>query len=171
MDEVADAAKLDFTSAGSYLIALYSCQVKVAADTHHRNGAQVTGFLMIPALYLYNGVQVAWGNASWTTGSFELKVGWNTVEFLVNQWTGQASYHTWALNLYWCQTRVAGDVLRSRCFALANAAGVLSSNVSQIGNDVQSANSAEHPPSSVNALTHDRREYGQQSGSAGDELR
>ncbi|HGV4999544.1 TPA: carbohydrate binding domain-containing protein, partial [Klebsiella pneumoniae] len=33
VDEVADAAKLDFTSAGSYLIALYSCQVKVAADT------------------------------------------------------------------------------------------------------------------------------------------
>ncbi|HBS3483604.1 TPA: hypothetical protein MAF72_005496, partial [Klebsiella pneumoniae] len=27
VDEVADAAKLDFTSAGSYLIALYSCQV------------------------------------------------------------------------------------------------------------------------------------------------
>ncbi|QSC37363.1 hypothetical protein JW307_00665 (plasmid) [Klebsiella pneumoniae] len=33
VDEVADAAKPDFTSAGSYLIALYSCQVKVAADT------------------------------------------------------------------------------------------------------------------------------------------
>ncbi|MDW1480057.1 TipJ family phage tail tip protein, partial [Klebsiella pneumoniae] len=33
VDEAADAAKLDFTSSGSYLIALYSCQVKVAADT------------------------------------------------------------------------------------------------------------------------------------------
>ncbi len=33
VDEVADAAKLDFTSAGSYLIAQYSCQVKVAADS------------------------------------------------------------------------------------------------------------------------------------------
>lgn len=51
VDEVADAAKLDFTSAGSYLIALYSCQVKVAADTTITlaPGARV---LMIPAPYL-----------------------------------------------------------------------------------------------------------------------
>ncbi|WP_340117395.1 hypothetical protein, partial [Klebsiella pneumoniae] len=82
----ADAAKLDFTSAGSYLIALYSCQVKVAADTtitmaHGNRIFDDTGAVFV------NGVQVAWGNASWTTGSFELKAGWNTVEFLVNQWT------------------------------------------------------------------------------------
>ena len=51
--------------------------------------------------------------------------------------------------------------------ALANAAGVLSSNVSQIGNDVVS-NSEHHPaPECADA---DRRERGQQSGSDGDEL-
>ncbi|MCD5718229.1 hypothetical protein, partial [Klebsiella pneumoniae] len=33
VDEVADTTKLDFTFAGSYLVALYSCQVKVAANT------------------------------------------------------------------------------------------------------------------------------------------
>nr|WP_242645327.1 DUF1983 domain-containing protein [Klebsiella pneumoniae] len=81
-----------------------------------------------------NGVQVAWGNASWTTGSFELKVGWNTVEFLVNQWTGQA-YINLGLKL---SDKVAEMYSGLGVSALANAAGVLSSNVSQIGNDVVS---------------------------------
>ncbi|HBX7584445.1 TPA: DUF1983 domain-containing protein [Klebsiella pneumoniae] len=81
-----------------------------------------------------NGLQVAWGNASWTTGSFELKVGWNTVEFLVNQWTGQA-YINLGLKL---SDKVAEMYSGLGVSALANAAGVLSSNVSQIGNDVVS---------------------------------
>ncbi|MCL7688324.1 DUF1983 domain-containing protein [Klebsiella quasivariicola] len=81
-----------------------------------------------------NGVQVAWGNASWITGSFELKVGWNTVEFLVNQWTGQA-YINLGLKL---SDKVAEMYSGLGVSALANAAGVLSSNVSQIGNDVVS---------------------------------
>ncbi|MCI7918080.1 hypothetical protein GOY45_26655, partial [Klebsiella pneumoniae] len=89
VDEVADAAKLDFTSAGSYLIALYSCQVKVAADTTITLAPGARVFDDTGAIFV-NGVQVAWGNASWNTVSFELKAGWNTVEFLVNQWTGQA---------------------------------------------------------------------------------
>ncbi|EJZ8860168.1 DUF1983 domain-containing protein [Klebsiella pneumoniae] len=133
VDEVADAAKLDFTSAGSYLIALYSCQVKVAADTTIilAPGARVfddTGAIFV------NGVQVAWGNASWNTVSFELKAGWNTVEFLVNQWTGQA-YINLGLKL---SDKVAEMYSGLGVSALANAAGVLSSNVSQIGNDVVS---------------------------------
>ncbi|HFP6278791.1 TPA: hypothetical protein ACHJOV_005698, partial [Klebsiella pneumoniae] len=89
VDEAADAAKLDFTSSGSYLIALYSCQVKVAADTTITMAPGNRVFDDTGAVFV-NGVQVAWGNASWTTGSFDLKAGWNTVEFLVNQWTGQA---------------------------------------------------------------------------------
>ncbi|EOE2919294.1 DUF1983 domain-containing protein [Klebsiella pneumoniae] len=133
VDEEADAAKLDFTSAGSYLIALYSCQVKVAADTTITMAPGNRIFDDTGAVFV-NGVQVAWGNASWTTGSFELKVGWNTVEFLVNQWTGQA-YINLGLKL---SDKVAEMYSGLGFSALANAAGVLSSNVSQIGNDVVS---------------------------------
>ncbi|SYD09782.1 gp24 [Klebsiella pneumoniae] len=130
---MADAAKLDFTSAGSYLIALYSCQVKVAADTTITMAPGNRIFDDTGAVFV-NGVQVAWGNASWITGSFELKVGWNTVEFLVNQWTGQA-YINLGLKL---SDKVAEMYSGLGVSALANAAGVLSSNVSQIGNDVVS---------------------------------
>ena len=133
VDEAADAAKLDFTSSGSYLIALYSCQVKVAADTTITMAPGNRVFDDTGAVFV-NGVQVAWGNASWTTGSFDLKAGWNTVEFLVNQWTGQA-YINLGLKL---SDKVAEMYSGLGVSALANAAGVLSSNVSQIGNDVVS---------------------------------
>ncbi|HGW1392958.1 TPA: DUF1983 domain-containing protein [Klebsiella pneumoniae] len=133
VDEVSDAAKLDFTSAGSYLIALYSCQVKVAADTTITMTPGNRVFDDTGAVFV-NGVQVAWGNASWTTVSFDLKAGWNTVEFLVNQWAGQA-YINLGLKL---SDKVAEMYSGLGVSALANAAGVLSSNVSQIGNDVVS---------------------------------
>lgn len=133
VDEVADAAKLDFTSAGSYLIALYSCQVKVAADTTITLAPGARVFDDTGAIFV-NGVQVAWGNASRNTVSFELKAGWNTVEFLVNQWTGQA-YINLGLKL---SDKVAEMYSGLGVSALANAAGVLSSNVSQIGNEVVS---------------------------------
>ena len=133
VDEVADAAKLDFTSAGSYLIALYSCQVKVVADTTITLAPGARVFDDTGAIFV-NGVQVAWGNASWNTVSFELKAGCNTVEFLVNQWTGQA-YINLGLKL---SDKVAEMYSGLGVSALANAAGVLSSNVSQIGNDVVS---------------------------------
>ena len=133
VDEVADAAKLDFTTAGSYLIALYSCQVKVAADTTITLAPGARVFDDTGAIFV-NGVQVAWGNASWNTVSFELKAGWNTVEFLVNQWTGQA-YINLGLKL---SDKVAEMYSGLGVSALANAAGVLSSNVSQIGNEVVS---------------------------------
>ncbi|HIC8274059.1 TPA: TipJ family phage tail tip protein [Klebsiella michiganensis] len=133
VDEVADAAKLDFTSAGSYLIALYSCQVKVAADTTITLAPGARVFDDTGAIFV-NGVQVAWGNASRNTVSFELKTGWNTVEFLVNQWTGQA-YINLGLKL---SDKVAEMYSGLGVSALANAAGVLSSNVSQIGNEVVS---------------------------------
>lgn len=133
VDEVADAAKLDFTSAGSYLIAQYSCQVKVAADTTITLAPGARVFDDTGAIFV-NGVQVAWGNASWNTVSFELKTGWNTVDFLVNQWTGQA-YINLGLKL---SDKVAEMYSGRGVSALANAAGVLSSNVSQIGNEVVS---------------------------------
>ncbi|HDG7926143.1 DUF1983 domain-containing protein [Klebsiella pneumoniae] len=133
VDEVADATRLDFTSAGSYLIALYACQVKVAADTTITMTPGNRVFDDTGAVFV-NGVQVAWGNASWTTVSFDLKAGWNTVEFLVNQWAGQA-YINLGLKL---SDKVAEMYSGLGVSALANAAGVLSSNVSQIGNDVVS---------------------------------
>ncbi|HHO0555101.1 TPA: DUF1983 domain-containing protein [Klebsiella quasipneumoniae] len=133
VDEVADATRLDFTSAGSYLIALYSCQVKVAADTTITMTPGNRVFDDTGAVFV-NGVQVAWGNASWTTVSFDLKAGWNTVEFLVNQWAGQA-YINLGLKL---SDKVAEMYSGLGVSALANAAGVLSSNVSQIGNHVVS---------------------------------
>ncbi|HGP7776877.1 TPA: DUF1983 domain-containing protein, partial [Klebsiella pneumoniae] len=106
---------------------------KVAADTTIAMAPGNRIFDDTGAVFV-NGVQVAWGNASWTTGSFELKVGWNTVEFLVNQWTGQA-YINLGLKL---SDKVAEMYSGLGVSALANAAGVLSSNVSQIGNDVVS---------------------------------
>ncbi|HBX6086912.1 TPA: DUF1983 domain-containing protein [Klebsiella pneumoniae] len=133
VDEVADATRLDFTSAGSYLIALYSCQVKVAADTTITMTPGNRVFDDTGAVFV-NGVQVAWGNASWTTVSFDLKAGWNTVEFLVNQWAGRA-YINLGLKL---SDKVAEMYSGLGVSALANAAGVLSSNVSQIGNEVVS---------------------------------
>lgn len=133
VDEAADAAKLDFTSSGSYLIALYSCQVKVAADTTITMGPGSRVFDDTGVVFV-NGVQVAWGNASTSTVSFELKAGWNTVEFLVNQWTGQA-YINLGLKL---SDKVDEMYSGLGVSALSNAAGVLSSNVSQIGKDVVS---------------------------------
>ncbi|EPG7410980.1 hypothetical protein N0O02_005506, partial [Klebsiella pneumoniae] len=133
VDEVADAAKLDFSSAGSYLIALYSCQVKVAADTTITLAPGSRVFDDRGAVYV-NGVRADFDNASWNTVSFDLKAGWNTVEFLVNQWTGQA-YINLGLKL---SDKVAEMYSGLGVSALANAAGVLSSNVSQIGNDVVS---------------------------------
>ncbi|HHN5687254.1 TPA: DUF1983 domain-containing protein [Klebsiella pneumoniae] len=133
VDEVADTTKLDFTFAGSYLVALYSCQVKVAANTTVTMGPGSRVFDDTGVVFV-NGVQVAWGNASTSTVSFELKAGWNTVEFLVNQWTGQA-YINLGLKL---SDKVAEMYSGLGVSALANAAGVLSSNVSQIGKDVVS---------------------------------
>ncbi|MGH5090458.1 TipJ family phage tail tip protein [Klebsiella pneumoniae] len=133
VDEVADTTKLDFTFAGSYLVALYSCQVKVAANTTVTMGPGSRVFDDTGVVFV-NGVQVAWSNASTSTVSFELKAGWNTVEFLVNQWTGQA-YINLGLKL---SDKVAEMYSGLGVSALANAAGVLSSNVSQIGNDVVS---------------------------------
>ncbi|MCS5982303.1 hypothetical protein LNO78_29140 [Klebsiella pneumoniae subsp. pneumoniae] len=89
VDEVADAAKMDFSGAGSYVVAHYKAMVRVAADTTITMAPGSRVFDDTGAVYV-NGVRVAFGNAGWNTVSFDLKAGWNTVEFLVNQWTGNA---------------------------------------------------------------------------------
>lgn len=133
IDEVPDAAKLDFASAGSYVIAHYKAFVKVNADTTITMAPGSRVFDDTGAVYV-NGVRVAFGNASWNTVSFDLKAGWNTVEFLVNQWTGQAY-----INLgFKLSEKVAQLNSALGMNALSNAISAVTSNVSTVGDRVTS---------------------------------
>ncbi|SYC21336.1 phage tail tip fiber protein [Klebsiella pneumoniae] len=133
IDEVPDAAKLDFASAGSYVIAHYKAFVKVNADTTITMAPGSRVFDDTGAVYV-NGVRVAFGNASWNTVSFDLKAGWSTVEFLVNQWTGQAY-----INLgFKLSEKVAQLNSTLGMNALSNAISAVTSNVSTVGDRVTS---------------------------------
>ncbi|HIC9523278.1 TPA: phage tail tip fiber protein [Klebsiella pneumoniae] len=133
IDEVPDAAKLDFASAGSYAIAHYKAFVKVNADTTITMAPGSRVFDDTGAVYV-NGVRVAFGNASWNTVSFDLKAGWSTVEFLVNQWTGQAY-----INLgFKLSEKVAQLNSALGMNALSNAISAVTSNVSTVGDRVTS---------------------------------
>lgn len=133
IDEVPDAAKLDFASAGSYVIAHYKAFVKVNADTIITMAPGSRVFDDTGAVYV-NGVRAAFGNASWNTVSFDLKAGWNTVEFLVNQWTGQAY-----INLgFKLSEKVAQLNSALGMNALSNAISAATSNVSTVGDRVTS---------------------------------
>ncbi|MDU7336187.1 MAG: hypothetical protein E7L14_24920, partial [Klebsiella pneumoniae] len=133
IDEVPDAAKLDFASAGSYVIAHYKAFVKVNADTTITMAPGSRVFDDTGAVYV-NGVRVAFGNAGWNTVSFDLKAGWNTVEFLVNQWTGQAY-----INLgFKLSEKVAQLNSALGMNALSNAISAVTSNVSTVGDRVTS---------------------------------
>lgn len=133
IDEVPDAAKLDFASAGSYVIAHYKAFVKVNADTTITMAPGSRVFDDTGAVYV-NGVRAAFGNSSWNTVSFDLKAGWNTVEFLVNQWTGQAY-----INLgFKLSEKVAQLNSALGMNALSNAISAVTSNVSTVGDHVTS---------------------------------
>ncbi|HBW4534432.1 TPA: DUF1983 domain-containing protein [Klebsiella pneumoniae] len=133
IDEVPDAAKLDFASAGSYVIAHYKAFVKVNADTTITMAPGSRVFDDTGAVYV-NGVRAAFGNSSWNTVSFDLKAGWNTVEFLVNQWTGQAY-----INLgFKLSEKVAQLNSALGMNALSNAISAVTSNVSTVGDRVTS---------------------------------
>ncbi|HGP7738610.1 TPA: phage tail protein [Klebsiella pneumoniae] len=133
IDEVPDAAKLDFASAGSYVIAHYKAFVKVNADTTITMAPGSRVFDDTGAVYV-NGVRVAFGNASWNTVSFDLNAGWSTVEFLVNQWTGQAY-----INLgFKLSEKVAQLNSALGMNALSNAISAVTSNVSTVGDRVTS---------------------------------
>ena len=133
IDEVPDAAKLDFASAGSFVIAHYKAFVKVNADTTITMAPGSRVFDDTGAVYV-NGVRVAFGNASWNTVSFDLKAGWSTVEFLVNQWTGQAY-----INLgFKLSEKVAQLNSALGMNALSNAISAVTSNVSTVGDRVTS---------------------------------
>ncbi|HFS8415829.1 TPA: phage tail protein [Klebsiella pneumoniae] len=133
IEEVPDAAKLDFASAGSYVIAHYKAFVKVNADTTITMAPGARVFDDTGAVYV-NGVRVAFGNASWNTVSFDLKAGWSTVEFLVSQWTGQAY-----INLgFKLSEKVAQLNSALGMNALSNAISAVTSNVSTVGDRVTS---------------------------------
>nr|HDI2757284.1 DUF1983 domain-containing protein [Klebsiella pneumoniae] len=133
IDEVPDAAKLDFASAGSYVIAHYKAFVKVNADTTITMAPGSRVFDDRGAVYV-NGVRAAFGNSSWNTVSFDLKAGWSTVEFLVNQWTGQAY-----INLgFKLSEKVAQLNSALGMNALSNAISAVTSNVSTVGDRVTS---------------------------------
>lgn len=133
IEEVPDAAKLDFASAGSYVIAHYKAFVKVNADTTITMAPGARIFDDTGAVYV-NGVRIAFGDASWNTVSFDLKAGWSTVEFLVNQWTGQAY-----INLgFKLSEKVAQLNSALGMNALSNAISAVTSNVSTVGDRVTS---------------------------------
>jgi predicted phage tail protein len=141
IDEVPDAAKLDFASAGSYVIAHYKAFVKVNADTTITMAPGSRVFDDTGAVYV-NGVRVAFGNASWNTVSFDLKAGWSTVEFLVNQWTGQAY-----INLgFKLSEKVAQLNSALGMNALSNAISAVTSNVSTVGDRVTSTSQSVTDP-------------------------
>ena len=137
MDEVADAAKMDFSGAGSYVVAHYKAMVRVAADTTITMAPGSRVFDDTGAVYV-NGVRVAFGNVGWNTVSFDLKAGWNTVEFLVNQWTGNA-YVNLGFKLV---DKVAELYSGLGVSSLSSALNSINSNVSKVGDQVSSNSTA-----------------------------
>ncbi|HBT9378649.1 TPA: DUF1983 domain-containing protein [Klebsiella pneumoniae] len=115
------------------MIAHYKAFVKVNADTTITMAPGSRVFDDTGAVYV-NGVRVAFGNAGWNTVSFDLKAGWSTVEFLVNQWTGQAY-----INLgFKLSEKVAQLNSALGMNALSNAISAVTSNVSTVGDRVTS---------------------------------
>ena len=135
-DEVADVAKLDFASAGSYIIAHYKSFVRVDSDTKIKMAPGSRVFDDTGAVYI-NGSRVAVGGANISSIEVMLKAGWNTIEFLVNQWTGSAYIN---LNLK-ISEKVQEMYSVMGVTALSNAIGEVNSNVSKVGDTVTSNSS------------------------------
>lgn len=134
--EMADAAKLDFLTYGDYKIAYVKALVYVAADKDIAisPGSRImddTGRLYV------NGVETASFGASTGNYSLSLKKGWNTLEFVVAQITGQF-YINFGLKL---SDNVDQLFSGAGQLAAASASQVLSSQVEQTSWKVD-ANSA-----------------------------
>lgn len=136
VDEVADVAKLDFASVGSYVIAHYKSFVRVDADTKITMAPGSRVFDDTGAVYV-NDSRVAAGGANTGSIGIILKAGWNTIEFLVNQWTGNAYIN---LNLK-ISEKVQEMYSAMGVTALSNAISEVNSNVSKIGDTVTSNSS------------------------------
>lgn len=134
--EMADAAKLEFLPYGDYKIAYVKALVYVAADKAIAisPGSRImddTGRLYV------NGVETASFSASTSNYSLSLKKGWNTLEFVVAQYTGQF-YINFGLKL---SDNVDQLFSGAGQLAAASASQVLSSQVEQTSGKVD-ANSA-----------------------------
>ena len=136
VSEMADAAKLDFLTYGDYKIAYVKALVYVAADKTIAisPGSRIvddTGLLYI------NGAEAASFSASTGSYTLALKKGWNTLEFVVAQYTGQF-YINFGLKL---SDNVDQLFSGAGQLAAASASQVLSSQVEQTSRNVD-ANSA-----------------------------
>ncbi|WP_426264563.1 TipJ family phage tail tip protein [Klebsiella pneumoniae] len=136
VSEMADAAKLDFMPYGDYKIAYAKALVYLNADktVELSPGSRIvddTGRLYI------NGVEVATFGASTIKYSLALKKGWNTLEFVVAQITGQF-FINFGLKL---SDNVDQLFSGAGQLAAASSSQVLSSQVEQTAGKVD-ANSA-----------------------------
>ncbi|SWU07351.1 gp24 [Klebsiella pneumoniae] len=137
VSEMADAAKLDFLTYGDYKIAYAKSLVYLNADKtiEIAPGSRIvddTGRLYV------NGVETASFSASATKYSLALKKGWNTIEFVVANITGQ-----FFINLG-LKLSDNVDQLFSGAgqMAAASAAQVISSQVEQTAGKVDANSSA-----------------------------
>ncbi|MEG8662351.1 phage tail tip protein [Klebsiella quasipneumoniae] len=137
MDEVADAARMDFSGAGSYVVAHYKAMVRVAADTTISVSPGSRVFGDSGAVYV-NGVRQAAALSGTAVLNFTLSAGWNTVEFLVNQWTGNA-YVNLGFKL---GDKVAELYSGLGVSSLSSALNSITSNVSKVGDQVSSNSTA-----------------------------
>ncbi|WP_163594509.1 TipJ family phage tail tip protein [Klebsiella variicola] len=136
VSEMADAAKLDFLTYGDYKIAYAKSLVYVAAD---KTIAIAPGSRIVDdtaRLYI-NGAEVATFGAGTITYSLVLKKGWNTLEFVVAQITGQF-FINFGLKLSDNVDQLFSGVGQ---LAAASASQILSSQVEQTSGKVD-ANSA-----------------------------
>ncbi|HDZ2780233.1 TPA: carbohydrate binding domain-containing protein [Klebsiella pneumoniae] len=161
VSEMADAAKLDFLTYGDYKIAYAKSLVYVAAD---KTIAIAPGSRIVDdtaRLYI-NGAEVATFSAGTITYSLVLKKGWNTLEFVVAQITGQF-FINFGLKL---SDNVDQLFSGAGQLAAASASQILSSQVEQtsgkvdansaaivtLNNSVQDINTALNNKADANAL-------------------
>ncbi|HBX8664560.1 TPA: DUF1983 domain-containing protein [Klebsiella pneumoniae] len=161
VSEMADAAKLDFLTYGDYKIAYAKSLVYVAAD---KTIAIAPGSRIVDdtaRLYI-NGAEVATFGAGTITYSLVLKKGWNTLEFVVAQITGQF-FINFGLKL---SDNVVQLFSGAGQLAAASASQILSSQVEQtsgkvdansaaivtLNNSVQDINTALNNKADANAL-------------------
>lgn len=161
VSEMADSAKLDFQTYGDYKIAYAKSLMYVAAD---KTIAIAPGSRIVDdtaRLYI-NGAEVATFGAGTITYSLVLKKGWNTLEFVVAQITGQF-FINFGLKL---SDNVDQLFSGAGQLAAASASQILSSQVEQtsgkvdansaaivtLNNSVQDINTALNNKADANAL-------------------
>lgn len=137
VSEMADAAKLDFLTYGDYKIAYAKSLVYLNADKtiEISPGSRIvddTGRLYV------NGIETASFSASATKYSLAFKKGWNTLEFVVAQITGQF-FINFGLKL---SDNVDQLFSGAGQMAAASAAQVISSQVEQTAGKVDANSSA-----------------------------